>query len=76
MKTTQMEEKLWTAKQVAAFLKVSTRQVHRLTVDALMPACIRLGGNIRWRKEEIIAWLDAGAPNRERWNEMKAKQQG
>jgi predicted DNA-binding transcriptional regulator AlpA len=76
MKTIQMEEKLWTAKQVAAFLKVSTRQVHRLTVDALMPACIRLGGNIRWSKEDIVAWLDAGAPNVEKWNQIKAQQQG
>ena len=76
MKGTHMEEKLWTAKQVAAFLKVSIRQVHRLTTDALMPACVRLGGNFRWHKEEVIAWLDAGAPDREQWNQMKAQQQG
>jgi predicted DNA-binding transcriptional regulator AlpA len=45
-------------------------------VNALMPAPMRLGKLLRWSKEEITSWLDAGAPDREQWNQVKAQQQG
>lgn len=79
MKATQsihVEEKLWTVKQVASLLKVSIRQIHHLTANALMPEPMRLGKLLRWSKEEITSWLEAGAPSREQWNQMKAQPQG
>ncbi len=78
MKTIEMpmEEKLWTVRQVATLLKVSTRQVHHLNANALMPAPMRLGSLLRWSKEEIPSWLNAAAPDRETWNQIKAEQKG
>lgn len=71
-----VEEKLWTVKQVAATLKVSVRQVHRLSMEGLMPAPIRLGGSIRWSKDEILSWLEAGAPDRDKWSQIRTQGQG
>ena len=55
------------AKQVAAMLNVSVRQVWRLHTTGWLPKAIRLGNCVRWRRAEIEAFVEAGAPNREQW---------
>jgi predicted DNA-binding transcriptional regulator AlpA len=55
------------AKQVAAMLGVSVRQVWRLHTTGRLPKAIRLGNCVRWRRAEIEAFVEAGCPNRETW---------
>ncbi|MBL9082139.1 MAG: helix-turn-helix domain-containing protein [Planctomycetales bacterium] len=53
---------LLTAKQVAAWLQISERSLWRMRSAGQLPAPLRLGGAVRWRREELAAWLAAGCP--------------
>ncbi len=59
------------AKQAAKILNVSQRQLWRLNSTGRLPKPIRLGCCIRWVRTELEAFIQAGAPNRERWEQMK-----
>lgn len=61
------------AKQAAKMLNVSVRQVWRLCNTGKLPKPIRLGHCVRWRKAELEAFIEAGAPNRETWEELTTK---
>jgi excisionase family DNA binding protein len=45
---------------VAALLNCSPRHVYRLSDAGHMPRPVRLGALVRWRREEIDAWLADG----------------
>lgn len=46
---------------VAALLGgCSTRHVYRLAETGRMPAPVKLGALVRWRRTELQAWLDGG----------------
>ena len=53
---------------VAALLGVGLTTAKAIHRDGrLGPLPIRFGRATRWRRRELVAWLDAGAPRRERW---------
>ena len=52
---------------VADFLGVSARQVWNLRSQGLLPEPVRLGRSSRWRRAELVAWVDAGCPSRTEW---------
>jgi excisionase family DNA binding protein len=45
---------------VAALLDCSARHVYRLCDGGKMPPPIRLGVLVRWRRQDIEAWLSGG----------------
>ena len=47
---------------VAAMLDCSVRHVYRMSDSCRLPAPVRIGTLIRWRRDVLIAWLDAGCP--------------
>ena len=55
------------AKQASAMLNVSVRQLWRLNSTGRVPRPIRLGHCVRWRRAELEAFVQAGAPTREKW---------
>jgi len=55
------------AKEVARLLSLSERTVRRLDQEGKLPRPVRIGGSVRWRLEEIQAWLHSGCPERGRW---------
>ncbi len=59
------------AKELGALLGVSLRQVWRLNSTGKLPKPIRLGGSVRWRRDEIIAFVEAGCPDRQTWDAMR-----
>ncbi len=61
------------AKQLATVLGVSLRHVRRLNTEGMLPHPVQLGRAIRWIEYEITAWLEAGAPNRNLWEKLKAE---
>lgn len=60
------------ARRLAAMLCAGTRTVRTWDAAGTLPSPVRIGGRVVWRMEEIRAWLDAGAPDRETWAAMVA----
>ncbi len=54
-------------REVAELLGVSARHVERLDSSGLLPRPVRLGRAKRWRRHELTAWLESGAPDRASW---------
>jgi predicted DNA-binding transcriptional regulator AlpA len=40
----------------------STRHIYRLSDAGRMPAPVKLGALVRWRRREIMDWIAAGCP--------------
>ncbi len=62
------------ARELADMLDVSLRQVWRLNSAGKLPKPIRLGGSVRWNRQEIMDWFGAGCPDRKTWDARKAVQ--
>jgi predicted DNA-binding transcriptional regulator AlpA len=60
------------AKRLAKLLCAGVRTVRTWDAAGKLPAPIRIGGRVVWRVDEIRAWLDAGAPDREKWAAIRA----
>lgn len=50
------------ARAVARLLACSVRHVYRLADANRMPRPIRLGTLVRWRRAELMSWLEDGCP--------------
>lgn len=50
-------------RQVAAKFCCSTRHVYRLSDAGKMPLPVKLGTLVRWRRDELTEWIDAGCPS-------------
>jgi excisionase family DNA binding protein len=53
-------------KEVAKLLNVSFRTVYRLKDSGRMPQPVRLGNAVRWSREAIKSWIEAGCPREDR----------
>ncbi len=64
MKVTKLIEsaRLLDVVAVAAMLDVSSRHVYRLADAGHMPRPVKLGGAVRWDRDAIKDWIDAGCP--------------
>lgn len=60
------------ARRLAALLAVGLRTVRTWDAAGKLPAPVRIGGRVVWRLDELRAWLDAGAPDRETWAAIRA----
>ena len=57
--------------QLSALLRRSVASLERDQSAGRLPAQVYVGGSRRWRRAEIVAWVAAGCPPRERWEEMR-----
>ncbi len=62
---------LLTAAQLATELNVSQRTLRRMDLSGEVPLPLKIGKSLRWRRAEIEAWIDAGAPPRRKWNVLR-----
>lgn len=62
---------LVSANQVAGLLQISPRTIWRLVNSGKLISPIRLGHSVRWRKEELLKWVEAGCPTAEIWKLRK-----
>ena len=60
------------ARQFAAMLNVSLRQIWRLNSAGRLPKPIRLGGSVRWNRAEVQQWFEGGCLDRRAWEARKA----
>lgn len=51
---------LVTAEQLAEILQVSTRTVWRMRSAGQLPKPVRIGGNVRWRAQDLEVWIAGG----------------
>ena len=61
--TTREDAELVGVRDVARMLGCSGRHVYRLSDAGKMPRPVKLGQLVRWRRAELIGWLDAGCPS-------------
>lgn len=61
---------LLTARDVARELSISVRSVFRMAASQQLPAEVRVGQRRRWRRAEMMAWIDAGLPPRDEWEKQ------
>jgi len=62
------------ARELAQMLGVSLRQIWRLNASGKLPRPLRLGGSVRWDRDEILRWFKDGCPDRRAWEARKAVQ--
>ena len=55
-----MSSELLKVAEVAALLKVSTRQIWKLAASGRLPTPVRLGRSVRWRAADIDAFVERG----------------
>lgn len=57
------DSKLIDAAELARMLSVSKPTIWRMRDDGKLPAAITLTSQcIRWRREAVLKWIDAGCP--------------
>lgn len=59
--------------KVAELLNVSERHVWAMKTSGRLPRSLKLGRRVLWSRTEIVAWFEAGAPTRDKWEAMKAR---
>ena len=64
-----------TAKQAATLLGIGVSTLHRLRSSGRVPEPVKIGGSVRWRREELKAWVDAGCPPVDKWVLIWARHQ-
>ena len=57
------QPELLRADEAAAFCGVAKRTWWRLVANSRAPEPIRLGGAVRWRRRELVLWVNRGCRN-------------
>jgi len=70
--TASLGPTLLTVAELAELLNTSPRSIYRFSTEKKLPAPLRLGQQPRWRRSEILAWIDAGMPPAEEWEKSRA----
>ena len=67
----ECEQVLMRAEQVAAQCGVAKVTWWRWNASGMVPAGLKIGGARLWRRAEILEWVQAGSPNREKWQAIQ-----
>jgi predicted DNA-binding transcriptional regulator AlpA len=62
-----VERLLLPDREAADLLWISTRTLHARVAAGLFPLPVRIGRCVRWRSDELRAWVVAGCPPRSAW---------
>lgn len=62
------------ADDVCAMLDIGTSTLYNWRDSGKLPQPVRIGGTVKWRREEVLAWIDAGCPPEVRWDWKRKKQ--
>jgi prophage regulatory protein len=54
------------AEELATMLGVSKRTIWRLLSGKQLPEPVRIGGSVRWRRDQIDRWIEQGCPVNQR----------
>jgi excisionase family DNA binding protein len=67
-----VEPLLLTADQASRLYGVSAATWYRWASARRVPAPVRIGATVRWRREELEAHIAAGCPDRRTWEARRA----
>jgi predicted DNA-binding transcriptional regulator AlpA len=56
----------------AGMAGISRAHWHRLRAAGGLPPSIKLGRAVRWRRAEIVMWIESGCPDARTWAAMQA----
>lgn len=56
------QAELLTVEQLAALLAIGKRTLWRYARSGRAPAPIKIGAVVRWRRAEVMTWIEAGCP--------------
>ena len=56
---------LITSTELAHMMSISLRSLWRLRSAGKLPEPVRLGGSVRWRREQLLDWIDSGCPDQD-----------
>jgi predicted DNA-binding transcriptional regulator AlpA len=56
------ESALVDAKEAARLCRISESMLYKLNAAGRMPKPVRLGSLLRWRRRDLLEWIDAGCP--------------
>jgi predicted DNA-binding transcriptional regulator AlpA len=57
--------------KAALLLGMSGRALRRADQCGKVPSPVRIGRNVRWRAAELVAWCNAGCPDRQTWEAVR-----
>jgi predicted DNA-binding transcriptional regulator AlpA len=63
---------MWTAGEAATACGFSLRTWWRLDSAGKIPAAVQFGRSKRWSAETLRAWVEAGCPDRKRWESLQS----
>lgn len=64
----QLERKLLDARESAALCGMSRAAWYKQLSAGKVPRPVKIGSLSRWRRDELIRWIDAGCPSRQKWD--------
>lgn len=70
------EQAFLTRREVAALLRLSIAQFEKMRAAGRVPAPVYLGRLPRWKRHEILCWMAAGCPHRQKWEEIRDQWMG
>ena len=57
-----MTPELLTVKQAAVLCGIGKRTLERYSCSGRAPRPVKIVGNVRYRRAELLAWIEAGCP--------------
>jgi predicted DNA-binding transcriptional regulator AlpA len=76
-RTSSSDRLLLSAEDLASMLSISRATLWRMVSAGKLPLPLRPSpGIVRWRREEITRWVDAGMPSLEDWLAMQGASGG
>ena len=72
----QAASPLLNARMAAALCGLGLSTWWRYLSSGKVPAPVRIGGSVRWRRDELYAWMEADCPPREKWEAMANRRAG
>ena len=58
----ESDSALLDAREAARLCRVSLPMLYKLNASGRMPCPIKIGSLMRWKRKEILTWIDAGCP--------------
>lgn len=65
------EQRLLDARQAAKMLGYSVATLYRHHGAKLIPPPLRIGGVVRWDRQELNTWIAEGCPDADAWEAIK-----
>jgi excisionase family DNA binding protein len=56
----------------AALAGISRATWHRLRAAGKLPPAVKMGRSVRWRRADVVGWIEAGCPDARTWEAMQA----